>query len=160
MATVELTTRIDAPRNRVYDLKRSVPAHEATMADHDERAVGGVTDGLLTAGDRVTWRARHFGLPLELTVAVTQVDSPRYFRDELVEGPFAELVHDHRFEADGDRTVMHDEFSFRSPLGPVGRVVDAVYLTGYMRSLLVERNDRLRRLAEGDEWQAYCRPSR
>lgn len=150
MPTVELTTTIDAPREHVFDLERRVEIHERTMAAHDERAVGGVTSGVLDEGDRVTWRARHFGVPLKLTVEITVLDAPHYFRDELVSGPFADLVHEHRFEADGGRTVMHDTFNFASPLGPLGRLVDAAYLEGYMRDLLAERNAALKRIAESE----------
>lgn len=155
MATVELTTTVDAPRERVFDLARSVECHVETMAGHDEAAVDGVTTGLLEAGDRVTWRARHLGLPMELTAAVTAMDRPRHFRDEQVEGPFAELVHDHRFEAVGDGTRMRDTLRFRSPLGPLGRVVDAVVMERYLRRLLARRNRRLAAIAEGGEWERF-----
>ena len=46
MPTIELQTSIDAPRERVFDLCRSVDAHVATAEGTDERPVGGVTSGL------------------------------------------------------------------------------------------------------------------
>lgn len=152
MASVHLETIVDAPRERVFDLARDVDAHVESMDHHDERAVDGVTDGLLEAGDEVTWRATHLGLPLELTVAITEMDAPTYFRDEQVDGPFAWMEHDHRFEALGeDRTRMVDDFRFASPMGPLGRIVDALVLRRYMRRLLRRRNRSLRRMAEDRE---------
>lgn len=155
MPEIVLETPVAAPRERVYDLARSVDIHTASMADHGERAVDGVTDGLLSAGDRVTWRARHFGVPLELEATVTAAERPEHFRDEQVDGPFASMVHDHEFEETPGGTRMHDRFAYTSPLGPLGRVVDAVILEEYMRRTLRSRADHLKRVAEGDDWQRY-----
>lgn len=148
MRSFELATRIDAPPETVFDLARSVDAHEQSMADTGERAVAGKTTGLLGAGDRVTWRARHFGVPLTLTAEITEYDRPRFFRDEQVDGPFAAWVHDHRFDPDGDATVMTDSVRFASPLGPLGRLVDAIVLEDYLERLIRERGRTRKRLAE------------
>ena len=59
MSRIELETRIDAPPERCFDLSRSVELHLEAAAATDERAVDGVTAGLLGAGDTVTWEARH-----------------------------------------------------------------------------------------------------
>ena len=50
---------------------------------------------------------------------------------------------------------MRDIFDFDSPLGPLGKLVDRVFLDGYLRGLLVERNDLIRDVAESDGWQTY-----
>jgi len=153
--TLTFETTVDAPRQRVFDLARSVDCHTDGMASHDERAVAGTTTGLLADGDRVTWRARHFGVPLRLTVAVSELDRPRRFVDEQVSGPFARLRHEHRFEAVADGTRLRDRFDFASPVGPVGTAVDAVVLRGYMRRLVRSRLDHLAHVAESDEWRRY-----
>lgn len=148
MPTLVLETRIDAPVERVFDLARDVERHTETMG-HGERAVGGTTSGLLELGDVVTWRARHVGVSLELTVEVTELEAPTFFRDEQVDGPFASLTHDHHFERiDGDGTLARDEFEFASPLGPLGSVVDRLVLERYLRRLLESRNRALRSIAE------------
>ena len=36
------------------------------MAQSREKAVAGVTSGLISLGEEVTWRAWHFGLPLRM----------------------------------------------------------------------------------------------
>lgn len=126
------------------------------MAGSDEAAVAGVTGGLLDPGDSVTWRASHFGVPLELTAQVTAFDRPAFFRDEQVAGPFASLVHDHYFHGAGaGRTRMVDEFAFHAPFGPVGRAVDALVLQRYLRRLLTDRARFLKRVAESDDWRQY-----
>lgn len=151
MPTLCLTTDIDAPIERVFDLSRNVELHTESMDATDEKAVAGVTSGLLSEGDIVTWRARHFGVPFELTVEITTFDRPDHFRDVMVDGPFAEQVHDHYFEPLNDGTRMIDMFRFSSPLGPLGDAVDALYLKGYLRRLLTARNHHLRHVAESNE---------
>lgn len=148
MPTLVLETELDAPVERTFDLARDVDRHTETMG-HGERAVAGTTDGLLERGDVVTWRARHFGVPLELTVELTELDAPTYFRDEQVDGPFASMTHDHRFERlGGDRTLMVDEFRFASPFGPLGTLADRLVLARYLQRLLESRNRELRSIAE------------
>lgn len=58
MARIELTTRVAAPRDRCFDLARSVELHVRSTAATGERAVAGRTTGLLELGDEVTWRGR------------------------------------------------------------------------------------------------------
>jgi ligand-binding SRPBCC domain-containing protein len=72
----------------------------------------------------------------------------------MVRGAFARFDHDHFFAADGDVTVMRDVFDFTSPLGPLGRLFDALVLTRHMRAFLRARNEELRRIAESDRWRA------
>ncbi|WP_222917401.1 SRPBCC family protein [Natrinema sp. SYSU A 869] len=156
MPTLELETTIHAPIERVFDLARSVDAHLETMADHDESAIERPSTDLLSEGDHVTWRARYFGLHLEMTVEISDCQRPTFFRDELVSSPFAELRHDHHFTAvSSDVTRLCDEFSFSSPGGPVGTLVDRAYLDRYMRELLAQRNARLKRVAETGEWKSF-----
>ncbi|MFC7165286.1 SRPBCC family protein [Halospeciosus flavus] len=148
MSTLVLETLIDAPVERVFDLARNVERHTETMG-HSERAIAGTTSGHLEEGDVVTWRATHFGIPLELTVEITEVDAPEYFRDEQVDGPFAEMVHEHYFERiSANRTRMTDEFQFSSPVGILGTVVDTLVLRRYLRALLEGRNRELESIAE------------
>jgi hypothetical protein len=45
MAVIELSTVIRAPRERVFDLARSIEAHQDSTEGTEERAVAGVTKG-------------------------------------------------------------------------------------------------------------------
>lgn len=148
MTVIDLTTDVNAPIERVFDLARDLDLHARSMAHTSERAVAGRTTGLIDRGDTVTWRARHFGLWWSLTSRVTAVEAPVRFEDVQEHGPFAWFRHEHRFEALGRATRMYDRWEHRSPLGPLGRLVDHLVLERYMRSLLVTRNAALKRAAE------------
>ena len=158
MPVIELSTRIRAPIQRCFDLARSIDLHVESMASAGERAVAGVTRGLIGPDEQVTWRARHFGVWQHLTSRITAFDPPRHFRDSMVRGAFARFDHDHFFVALDEHTEMRDVFDFTSPLGPLGRVADILVLTRYMRRFLVERNRVLQRIAESDAWRALLGP--
>ena len=155
MAIIELTTVIDAPTDRVFDLARSIDLHTSSIASTGERAVAGVTSGLIGAGEQVTWRARHFGIWQSLTVRVEAFEPPIHFSDRQVRGAFQRMEHHHHFATSSRGTIMRDVFEFRSPLGILGLAVDALVLTRYLKSFLVERNRVIKLTAESDEWRRY-----
>lgn len=157
MATIELVTTIAAPIERCFDLSRSIDLHQDSLGASGERAVSGVTSGLIGLGESVTWEATHFAIRQRLTSRITALDRPRYFRDSMVRGAFRRFDHDHWFEASEDSgTVMRDVFDFNAPLGPLGWIAEVAFLTRYMRRLLDSRNAVVKRVAESpDEWRRY-----
>jgi ligand-binding SRPBCC domain-containing protein len=155
MPVIELTTSIAAPVERVFDLSRSIELHEASTARTGERAVAGVTSGLIGLGQEVTWRARHFGLWQKLTARIIEFERPAHFADAMVRGAFRRLEHYHYFEPTASGTTMRDVFDFASPLGWLGRLVDALVLTRYLRTFLIERNRLIKRVAESDDWKRF-----
>ena len=159
MPIIDITTEIHAPRQRVFDLSRSIEMHIASTAHTGERAIAGVTSGLMNLEDEVTWRARHVGIWQQLASRITMFDPPHHFRDSLVRGVFRRLDHDHFFSERGDITLIRDVFDYVSPLGLIGRLADVLYLTHYiiiyMERLLLARNALIKTVAETDEWQAY-----
>lgn len=159
MSVIDLTVRVLAPRERVFDLARSIDAHVASTPGTDEHPIdapGGKTRGLMALGDQVTWRARHLGVVQHLTSRIVAYDRPRHFRDSMVRGAFARFDHDHYFDEDGDGvTLVRDVFDFTAPLGPLGRIAELVFLERYMRRFIVQRAQVLKDLAEGNDWPRF-----
>ena len=102
----------------------------------------------MSLGDEVTWEATHFGIRQRLTSRITEFDPPHRFIDEMVRGAFARFRHEHQFLAAEGGTEMVDIFDYTSPLGPLGRLADGLFLRRYMTTLLRERNAYLKRAAE------------
>lgn len=156
MTTIQLTTRIEAPVELVFDLSRSIDLHLASTAHTGEQAIAGVTSGLIGLNEEVTWSARHFGIRFRMTVGITVYDRPHHFRDEMLQGPFHRMEHDHVFEPQGAATLMHDTFRFAAPFGLVGgRLVDRVLLRPHLLALLEERNGWIKRMAESKEGERF-----
>jgi ligand-binding SRPBCC domain-containing protein len=158
MVRLEEVTLVSAPIERCFDLARSVEVHLAGNVHCGETAlaVGGVTSGLVGLGERVTWRAKHFGVWHRLTSEITAMYRPAFFQDTMTEGIFRFMQHDHFFRALSDgETEMRDVFCFAAPLGLLGRLAELILLRRYMRSLLVERNAVIKRVAyeNPDTWR-------
>src|SRR5262249_42879565 len=157
MPTIRVATDIGAPPRRGFDLARSVDAHVESAAGTRERAVAGVTTGLLGPGDEVTWRARHLGVSQELASRITVFDRPHRFQDSMVRGAFAHLVHDHLFIATANGTKMVDVLDYAAPGGPLGRLAEKLFLTAYLARFLRQRAQMLKRLAESDDWRHFIK---
>jgi ligand-binding SRPBCC domain-containing protein len=155
MAVIHIKTVIAAPKERVFDLSRSIDAHQDTAKHTGERAVAGVTTGLLGPEQEVTWEATHFGVRQRLKVKMSKFDRPNHFQDIMLEGVFRNMQHDHSFEDTKEGTLMIDRFEFSSPLGLLGRIVDMFFLESYMRSFLLKRNAILKHTAESNDWKKY-----
>ena len=153
MTTIHLTIFINAPIERVFDLSRSIDLHKLSTAGTNEKAVAGVTSGLIGKGQQVTWRAKHFGITQALTSEITQFQYPYRFRDEMMKGAFRMIKHDHLFERSGDKTVMRDKFEFKSPGWILGIVFNKLILIKYLHDLLINRNKIIKEVAESERWK-------
>jgi ligand-binding SRPBCC domain-containing protein len=155
MVRIKLNTWVDAPMERCFKLATSVEFHIASTRPMKERAVSGVTSGLLREGDTVKWSVRHFMVRLTHT-SLVEVSRPfAHFREVMVAGIFSRYEHEHFFAAMDDGTRVRDELKFSAPFGPLGRMMEVLVMERYMTSLLKRRNAALKRAAESDEWRSY-----
>jgi ligand-binding SRPBCC domain-containing protein len=148
MPLIKLETIIKAPIQLCFDLARDVDIHMASTAQTGERAIAGITSGLMKLGDEVTWEAKHLFVRQRFTSKIVAFDSPRTFTDEMQRGAFKRFRHTHIFELVEGGTRMIDELNFASPLGQLGRVVDALFLKNYLTGFLIAHNDYIKKLAE------------
>ena len=156
MTRLTETTLIHAPLARVFDLARSIEVHLLGNVHSGEQAIaeeGSRTSGLMALGDRVTWRARHFGVRQRLTSQITRFDPPHAFQDTMLAGAFAFMQHDHFFlTLPGGATRMRDDFRFAAPIPLLGPLAERLVLARYMRGLLRERNAIIKQVAESNAW--------
>jgi ligand-binding SRPBCC domain-containing protein len=147
---IELSTHINAPVQRCFDLARSIDLHMESTKQTGETAVAGRTSGLIGLDETVTWRAKHLGVWQTLTSKITEFEYPNHFTDEMVSGAFKSMRHEHFFYAINNETVMKDIFIFEAPLGWLGRLANFLFLGRYMENLLRERNRVIKDAAESD----------
>ena len=150
MPTIHLETFIRAPVELCFDLSRSVDVHMASTDHTGERAVAGVTTGMMNLNDEVTWEAKHFWMRQRLTSRITAMERPRMFVDEMQRGAFKRWHHTNTFEARGEGTLMIDDARYASPLGLLGRIADRLFLEKYMTRLLQARNAHIKKVAEAE----------
>jgi ligand-binding SRPBCC domain-containing protein len=157
MPVIKLKIEIKAPIERVFDLARCIDLHIETMGQSHEKAIDGVTAGLINLGETVTWQATHFGVRQKLTSKITAFDRPHHFRDEMQKGAFKRFTHDHYFEEIGEKTLMRDVFDYESRFRIFGKIADALFLEKYMARILKERNLWLKKVAERENWRKFIR---
>lgn len=158
MQVIEMETRIAAPPERCFLLSLSVDLHMQSAGETGERAVAGVMHGIMSPGETVTWRGRHFGLMLMHESRIAGYDRPHYFQDVMARGQFRSFEHDHYFDPDGDAgTVMRDRLTFSAPAGVIGLLAEKLFLRRYMVAFLQRRNREIKQIAESPqhEWLRF-----
>ena len=154
MPTIELKTIIHAPIERCFLLSLSVDLHQLSTQETNERAIAGVTKGLMKLNDVVTWRAKHFGIYQNFSSKISAYEAPKYFVSEMVKGAFKKLHHQHIFEWTGTETIMTDIFAFKAPFGILGDLFSRGILTNYMKGFLIKRNNTIKEVAETSKWKS------
>jgi ligand-binding SRPBCC domain-containing protein len=148
MPIISLKTYINADKQTVFDLARSIDLHQISTKHTNEKAIAGRLSGLIELNETVTWQARHFGITQKLTSKITQFESPDFFVDEMLSGAFKSIKHEHRFLEQESGTLMIDIFDYVSPLGILGRIADRMFLCSYLKELLINRNSVVKEYAE------------
>lgn len=76
MPIIHLETPIHAPVEVCFDLSRNIDLHVISTEHTGERAVAGVTSGLIGLGESVTWKVKHFGVWQHLSSRITEYERP------------------------------------------------------------------------------------
>jgi ligand-binding SRPBCC domain-containing protein len=154
MPTIHLTTFIGAPAERVFDLSRSIDLHKKSMANTGEQAVAGTTIGLIELNETVTWKAKHLFKIRVLRARITAMQKSVSFTDEMADGDFKKMKHEHHFKQIENGTLLIDLFSYESPYGGLGKMVNGLFLNRYLKKLLEQRNKFIKEYAETEKWKS------
>jgi ligand-binding SRPBCC domain-containing protein len=153
MPFIHLTTFIAAPIERVFDLSRSIDLHKKSMAHTNEKAVAGTTSGLIQFQETVTWKAKHLFRERVIRVKITEMSRPFSFTNEMMEGDFRSMKHEHHFKKTENGTFMINLFNYSSPYGIIGNIANKIFLTNYLKKLLDHRNKIIKEYAETEKWK-------
>lgn len=148
MTTINLNTKINAPIDKVFDLSRSIDVHIQTMNHTQEKAIAGRTSGCIELGETVRWRGKHFGVYVEHESIISAFEKPIYFIDEMIDGHFKWLKHEHIFKEKNGQTVMIDKFAYQTPFGVFGWLFDKLLLKKHLTAILEKRSNQIKELAE------------
>ncbi|MCW5912590.1 MAG: SRPBCC family protein [Cyclobacteriaceae bacterium] len=155
MTKIELSTHINAPIERCFDLARSIelytnpyPAHEGPQAKQPEARTG-----VLEPGQRIQRQFTYLGAQHNIETEITRCSRPYFFSEEMKAGPLHTFVHDHFFYGFPGETIMIDNVYFRSPWGVLGETADTLLLKRYITRLLKKRNQIIKHYVETGKWQ-------
>jgi ligand-binding SRPBCC domain-containing protein len=148
MTTIRLSTIINAPAEKCFDVSRDIKIHELSTQRTNERAIAGKTSGLCELNDEITWEATHLGVRQKLTVRITKMNKPVFFEDAMLNGAFKSMRHEHHFSQGGSKTEMTDIFMYEVPFGFLGGLFNRIILKKYMTKFLLARNQIIKELSE------------
>ncbi|MEO6177978.1 MAG: SRPBCC family protein [Flavobacterium circumlabens] len=148
MTTIQLVTQINASKQITFDTARDIDLHQKSAATSNEKAIAGITSGLINYNETVTWRGKHFGFYLTHKSRITQMDLYDYFLDEMEEGKFKSFRHQHFFEEKNGITIMKDYLEYETPYGIFGELFDILFLEKHLTNFLLARNKVLKEVSE------------
>ncbi|AXB55469.1 SRPBCC family protein [Flavobacterium fluviale] len=148
MPTINLITKISAHKQIVFDHSRNIDIHQQSASKSKEKAIVGVTSGLINLNETVTWRGKHFGFYLTHKSRITAMNLHDYFVDEMERGKFKSFKHEHFFEEENGITIMKDKLQYETPFGIFGSLFDFLFLKKHLTNFLLERNKILKEVSE------------
>ena len=98
----------------------------------------------MAAGAAIDYRVRVGPMPFRWRTRITSWEPGRRFVDLQEGGPYRFWWHEHRFQADGERTVMEDRVYYTPPLGVLGRLANRVFIDSTLRKIFQYRGDVIR----------------
>jgi ligand-binding SRPBCC domain-containing protein len=155
MTTINLTTTIKAPKQIVFDAARNIDIHQQSTSPSKEKAIAGVTSGLINLNETVTWRGKHFGFYLTHKSRITAMILYDYFVDEMEEGKFKTFKHEHFFTEENGITIMKDKLQYETPFGIFGELFDILVLEKHLTNFLLHRNKILKEVCQENALQLY-----
>jgi ligand-binding SRPBCC domain-containing protein len=99
------------------------------------------------AGQVVEYRVELIrGLPSLWLTEIAHVREPRYFVDEQRLGPYRFWYHEHKFEPVTGGTRMSDQVTYSIGFGPLGDLLNAVWIGRRLRQIFDFRAEKIRQL--------------
>ena len=106
-------------------------------------------------GALIDYRLRLHGLPVRWQSEITVWQPNSRFVDEQRKGPYKLWVHEHRFEAIGDGTLVTDVVTYAVPGGPL---VDRLFVRPDLERIFDYRRRRLTEWASARPGETEARP--
>jgi ligand-binding SRPBCC domain-containing protein len=94
---------------------------------------------VMREGAVIDYTIHLLGLPVRWTTIITTYDPPHRFEDVQLKGPYAYWHHTHSFRAVEGGTEMTDTVRYLLPGGPVGPVVNALFVKRRLENIFMHR---------------------
>ena len=147
-SVVELSCTLAAPIAEVFAFHLDT-RNAARISPPSQLVVSVEGTFPLALGSEVRLRTRQRPLPFTQTwrVRIARLEEPTLIEDEMLQGPFALWVHEHRFaELPDGRTRLTDHLTYALPAGPLGRIADRLVVRRLLLSTFRARHARTQAL--------------
>lgn len=147
---------IDCPPESVWAFHTDLSNHARTCPPEQREQIVKGLETPLSAGARVVLRARHGGFWRTLEAEIADWNPPAGFTSRQVRGPFKSWTHRHRFAPFQRGTLMTDQIEYRLRFGPLGSLVDRLWLGRHLDRFFRYRHQTAKHLLE-QENEVYSR---
>jgi ligand-binding SRPBCC domain-containing protein len=104
-------------------------------------------DGKMYSGQIISYIVTPvLNVPMEWVTEISHVSEPHYFVDEQRFGPYAFWHHKHFFKEIEGGVEMTDTVHYKVPLGPIGDVVNALFVKNKLKEIFDYRYQKLESL--------------
>ena len=103
----------------------------------------------LSSGSLIRYELRIHKIRVRWTTQIADWNPPDSFTDIQVSGPYSLWRHQHKFTADRNGTVIHDEVTYALPFGPLGRLAHRALVRRDVEQIFAYRAERMREMFGG-----------
>lgn len=135
----EKTITIDRPRQEVFDFFSKAENLEQITPGWLKFKILTPTPLEIYQGRLIDYRLRLYGLPFRWKTEITVWEPPLRFVDSQLKGPYVSWVHEHRFEANGDQTIMTDRVAYAVPGGPLAPLLNKLFVASNVQKIFEYR---------------------
>jgi ligand-binding SRPBCC domain-containing protein len=160
MVHIHITTFIQAPLQRVYDLARNLSVLKSSLQDTPAEVSSGAGGSLLATGDTLTFQSRNLGKTRTVTARVMEMDGSSHFTEEQVKGDLKSFRHAHHFKETDNGTIMIDLIECEGPRDFFGSMAGEGALRKFIERVAGKRIAQIRQYAESDKWKAVLTAQR
>ena len=98
----------------------------------------------LYEGQIITYKvAPLLKIPLSWTTEITKVEKHRRFVDEQKKGPYKLWHHEHIFEEQGEKVVMHDIVTYELPFSVAGEIAHSLFVRKQLKEIFAYRKKKI-----------------
>lgn len=136
---------IDSPVTEVFSFFSQAENLGAITPPEMSFAIQTPTPIPMRKDQRIDYEIRLGPVPMRWRTRIEAWEPGHRFIDTQERGPYRSWWHEHRFQADGSRTIMEDRVLFSPPLGLLGRLAYRLFIRRMLVRIFTHRTDVIRR---------------
>jgi len=138
------TTIIDKPIDEVFDFfSKAENLNKITPPELSFNILTPLPINM-KAGTLIDYKINLKGIPMKWKTKISVWEPPYRFVDEQLKGPYVKWIHEHKFEAVGNKTKMTDTVEYLSPGWILEPLVNMIFVEKEVRKIFSYRELKLK----------------